>query len=55
MKKDWYKSKAVQGALLTFVGAVLTAMGFDQIAQTALGVGAAWGIYGIRAAKTELQ
>jgi len=51
MKKDWYKSKAMWGAAIAFVGAVLTAMGYVQVGQAVLGLGGTLGIVGVRAAQ----
>lgn len=51
MNKKWYESKAVWGALVVLVGSVLTAMGYDVLGQTVLGLGTSLGIVGVRLAQ----
>jgi hypothetical protein len=48
MKKQFWKSKAVWGAVLVFVAGGLTALGYPV--DWLYAVGAALGIYGVRAA-----
>ena len=55
VNKKWYMSKAVWGAGIVFAGAILTALGFPDVANSMYAVGASMGIIGIRTAKTNLN
>ena len=53
--KKWYESKAVWGAVLMFVAGGLKALGYEEIGNLLMTVGASLGIYGVRVAETKIK
>lgn len=51
MKKQFWKSKAMWGAIVVFIGGGLTALGYPQYTDVILAIGTGLGIIGIRAAQ----
>ena len=53
--KKWYMSKTVWGAVLVLGGAVISALGYPDLSNALIGVGASLGIVGIRDANGKLK
>lgn len=51
MEKNFFASKAMYGAILVAAGAVLTYLGYTDMANALYGLGGALGIVGIRDAQ----
>ena len=52
--KAWYKSKAVWGVVVMFVAGGLIAIGYPEVGNGLLAIGAAFGILGVRTATTTI-
>ena len=51
MKKDWYKSQTIQGAVAFLAVVYLQKMGYvdsSMVTEAVKTIGAGWGIYGAR-------
>ena len=51
MKKEWYKSTAMWGGVLVFIGGGLHAIGLDSFGTPIMALGGTLGFTGIRKAQ----
>jgi len=54
-KKSWVFSKTIWGAIFVFVGGGLVVVGYEQLGQSLLALGAGLGFIGLRTAKEPLS
>lgn len=48
MKKDWYKSKTMWGAVFVFIGGGFSAVGLSEVGGALVTIGVSLGFVGLR-------